>query len=293
MAWELTDSLDEFERVAAPHLLADPVRQTVPLSVLASLRQAGPARFGDIPPVFGWHRRDDGTVDGAALQTPPYALLLASVPAGAVPGLLTVLAAGRGLPAAVNLATAAEPSFLADWAAVTGGTGAARMRSRLYRLGELRPPDPAPAGAARLASQADGDLLVGWHDAFRLEADGAGPEDARRTVAERLGYAGLMLWEAGGEPVAMASLTRIAAGVARVVGVYTPAEHRRRGYGAAVTTAVTQTALARGASEVVLFTDLANPTSNAIYQRLGYRPVEDRVLLELTADVTSAHLSPS
>jgi len=202
MAWELTDSLDEFERVAAPHLLADPVRQTVPLSVLASLRQAGPARFGDIPPVFGWHRRDDGTVDGAALQTPPYALLLASVPAGAVPGLLTVLAAGRGLPAAVNLATAAEPSFLADWAAVTGGTGAARMRSRLYRLGELRPPDPAPAGAARLASQADGDLLVGWHDAFRLEADGAGPEDARRTVAERLGYAGLMLWEAGGEPVA-------------------------------------------------------------------------------------------
>jgi hypothetical protein len=98
MTWELTDSLDEFERVAAPHLLADPARQTVPLSVLASLREAGLARFGDSPPLFGWHRRDDGTVDGAVLQTPPFPLLVASVPDGSVPGLLTVLSAERGLP---------------------------------------------------------------------------------------------------------------------------------------------------------------------------------------------------
>lgn len=294
MAWELTESLDDFERVAAAHLLADPVRQTVPLSVLASLREAGPARFGDSPPLFGWHRRTDGTVDGAVLQTPPYALLLASAPAGSVPALLTVLDAERGLPTAVNLEAAAEAPFLADWAAVTGdGTGRARLRSRLYRLGELCPPDPAPAGAARLAGQADSDLLVAWHNAFRLEAEGAGPEDARRTVADRLGHSGLMIWEVAGAPVAMAGLTRTVAGVARVVGVYTPPEHRRHGYGAAITTAVTRAAQAAGATEVVLFTDLANPTSNAIYQHLGYRPVEDRVMLELTADVTSAHPAPS
>lgn len=293
MAWQLTDSLDEFERVAAPHLLTDPARQTVPLSVLASLRAAGLARFGDSPPLFGWHRRDDGTIDGAVLQTPPYPLLLASAPDGSVSGLLTALSAERGLPTAVNVEAAREAPLLADWAAVTGGTGTARLRSRLYRLGELRPPDPAPAGAARLASQADTDTLIDWHEAFRLEAEGVGPEDARRTVADRLSYSGLMLWEVAGTPVAMAGLTHTVAGVARVVGVYTPQVHRRHGYGGAVTTAATQAALQKGASEVVLFTDLANPTSNAIYQRLGYRPVEDRVLLELKADVTTGQHNAS
>jgi predicted GNAT family acetyltransferase len=32
----------------------------------------------------------------------------------------------------------------------------------------------------------------------------------------------------------------------------------------------------------VLFTDLANPTTNAIYQQIGYRPVEDRVILRFS-----------
>ena len=289
MTWELTDSLDEFERVAAPHLLADPARQTVPLSVLASLREAGLTRFGDSPPLFGWHRRDDGTVDGAVLQTPPFPLLLASAPDGSVAALFTVLSAERGLPTAVSVNAAGEALLLDDWAAVTsGGTGTARMRSRLYRLGDLTPPNPFPAGAPRLADQADTDLLIDWHEAFRLEAEGAGPEDARRTVADRLSHGGLLLWEADGNPVAMAGLTHTVAGVARVAGVYTPRAHRRRGYGGAVTTAASQTARDRGASEVVLFTDLANPTSNALYQRLGYRPVEDRVLLELSPAVTNA-----
>jgi len=286
MAWQLTDSLDEFERVAAPHLLADPVRQTVPLTVLASLRHRGPSAFGNSPPIFGWHRRDDGTVDGALLQTPPYPLLLADVPAGSVADLLRLLEAERGLPAAVNLDTASEKLFLATWAAATGGSGSARMRQRLFRLEALIAPDPGPPGVARVAGPGDTDLLVGWYDAFAREAQ-TPAEDNHRAVADRLSHGGLTLWEIAGQPVAMGGRNRIVAGVARVGPIYTPAEHRRRGYGAAVTTAVTLAAQAAGATDVVLFTDLANPTSNAIYQRLGYRPVEDRVLLELTAHVTN------
>jgi len=57
------------------------------------------------------------------------------------------------------------------------------------------------------------------------------------------------------------------------------AARRRQGYGGAVTAAVSRAALVAGADHVVLFTDLANPTSNALHQRLGYRPVEDRVML--------------
>jgi predicted GNAT family acetyltransferase len=57
--------------------------------------------------------------------------------------------------------------------------------------------------------------------------------------------------------------------------VYTPPPLRKRGYAAAVTAAVTQAALDDGADGVLLFTDQANPTSNTLYQRLGFRPLAD------------------
>jgi GNAT superfamily N-acetyltransferase len=70
-----------------------------------------------------------------------------------------------------------------------------------------------------------------------------------------------------------------AAGMVRVIAVYTPRELRGHGYAGAVTTTVSRAALDAGADDVVLFTDLANPTSNALYQRLGYRPIEDRAVI--------------
>jgi ribosomal protein S18 acetylase RimI-like enzyme len=289
VTWQLTNSLDEFERAAGEHLRADPVRHTVPLSVLANLRHAGLSRYGADPPVFGWHRQADGTVDGAVLQTPPFPLLAASLPAGSVPGMLEALAWHHGLPTAANLAATDEASFLADWSAKTGGTGTVGLRSRLYLLGELVPPEPAPDGAARLAGERDVELLVDWYEAFRLETNAAGPEDSRPAVADQLSRDGLLLWQTVAGPVAMAGLSRVVAGMARVTAVYTPPAHRRRGYAGGVTTAASQAALTAGADSVVLFTDLANPTSNALYQRLGYEPVEDRVLMRLTAgpDVTA------
>ena len=61
--------------------------------------------------------------------------------------------------------------------------------------------------------------------------------------------------------------------------VYTPPDLRGRGFGGAATVAVTRAALADGAEGVVLFADLANPASNTLYQRLGYRPVSDWTVL--------------
>jgi predicted GNAT family acetyltransferase len=81
----------------------------------------------------------------------------------------------------------------------------------------------------------------------------------------------------------MAARNQAAAGVARLGPVYTPIEHRRRGFGAAVTFACTRDALENGADQVVLFTDLANPTSNAIYQQIGYRPIRDSQIILFAA----------
>ena len=62
---------------------------------------------------------------------------------------------------------------------------------------------------------------------------------------------------------------------ARIGPIYTPPDQRRRGYGSALTADLTQLQLDRGRRFCFLFTDLANPTSNSIYQQIGYRPVSD------------------
>jgi RimJ/RimL family protein N-acetyltransferase len=286
MTWRLTDNLDAFLAAAGDHLRADPVLHNLPLTVLATLQHAGPTAFGDSPPAFGWHESVSGATDGVFFQTPPFPIMIASMPPESAESLLGVLAAIRPAPITVNVASADEDSVLAAWVARTGGPATARMRSRLFKLGVLRPPEPMPPGTARVADRSDRDLLVDWNTAFSHETGAGYPEHAARRVDEALSHHGFMLWETGGEPVALAGLTREVAGVVRVMAVYTPPGHRRRGYGGAVTTAVSQAALAAGAAAVVLFTDLANPTSNALYQRLGYRPVGDRVVLDLTTGGT-------
>jgi predicted GNAT family acetyltransferase len=154
---------------------------------------------------------------------------------------------------------------------------------RLFRLGELIPPGRWPDGTARLAARTDRDLLARWFGAFAREVGDPPGQDYRGAVAERLGYDGITVWEAGGVPVSVAGRTRAVAGMVRVGPVYTPPELRGHGFASAATAAVSQAALEAGLREVVLYTDLANPTSNAVYQRLGYRPVEDRVVLSFTS----------
>ena len=274
MTWHITGSVEEFQRTAGDFLRSRPVEHTVPLTLVDTLRERGPHFYGPEDPIFGWWRRDGERVAGAFLQTPPFPLLLTTAPA--VPQLVELLA-GRPLPG-VNALAADAAEFAAAWRQVTGSRTEPGMRTRLYRLGELTPPDPGPPGAARVAGAGDRDLLLDWLTAFHRDI-GEERGDLPEMVGEKLSYGGLTVWEVDGVPVSMAGATRPEAGMVRVLAVYTPPELRRRGYAGAVTAVVSRSALDAGARDVVLFTDLANPTSNALYQRLGYRPVEDRTVV--------------
>ena len=91
----------------------------------------------------------------------------------------------------------------------------------------------------------------------------------------------LWLWDdEAGLPVSLAARTPAVAGVARIAPVYTPPEHRRHGYATAVTAACTADALARDAERVVLYTDVADPSANAMYQRIGFRPIGGRRIVQ-------------
>ncbi|MHA4818751.1 GNAT family N-acetyltransferase [Streptomyces aculeolatus] len=286
MSWITTHDLHAFTAAAGPFLRAEPAPHTVLLTVTASLDAAGLDRYGDGTPEFGWWRRPGGRVAGAFLYTPPFPLVLARMPDAAAVELAELRAAD-GLPVSgVNAGRAAAEAFAAAWTARTGAAGTVEERHRLYRLGELVPPDPAPSGRARPATEDDRDLLVDWTREFSVES-GGGSGDPERAVADRLAYGGATLWEDSGRPVSYAGVTRTVAGMVRVAPVYTPPPLRRRGYAAAVTAAVSSAASAAGAREVLLFTDLANPTSNALYQRLGYAPVEDHLVISFSGRTSS------
>ena len=275
MSWHLTGDVEEFSEIAGDFLRSRPVQHTVPLTLVDTLRRHGPRAYGPEAPIFGWYRTAEGPVAGACLQTPPFPLLITAAPdVAALAGLL----AGRPLPAVNALAADAEV-FASAWQRHTGATTLPGRRSRLFRLEVLTPPAPPAPGAARVAGAADRDRLMSWMTGFYHDV-GEGIRDVAGFVDDRLSYGGLTLWEVDGEPVSMAGATRLEAGMVRVLAVYTPPELRGRGYAGAVTTVVSQAALDAGAVDVVLFTDLANPTSNALYQRLGYRPVEDRAIVE-------------
>ena len=278
MAWTLTDDLGDYLAAAAGFLRSRPVQHTIQLSAVETLRARGASAFGETAPLFGWWRSGTGEITAALLHTPPYPVLLTPLPGQAAGPLAEALAGcGRQLPG-VTAQQDDAAQFAAAWSRLTGATSQESRRSRLFRLGRLRPPAPGPRGAARVATTANRALLESWLAAFAEEiGESTGPP--ADVVDERLSYGGLTLWAADGTAVSLAGLHRPAAGTTRVSPVYTPPARRQQGYGGAVTAAVSRAALDAGADHVVLFTDLANPTSNALHQRLGYRPVEDRVML--------------
>jgi RimJ/RimL family protein N-acetyltransferase len=268
------ESADEFRSVAEPLYRRNPVANTIELTVLHG---------GTLPEdsllLSVWNNSE---VIGAAMQTPPYPLSCNAIPVESVDLVVAELARVRPELNGVRGGRDSAVTFTEAWRAVTGRTDSVTGEERLYRLRTLRPP-AAVAGAHRPATADDRGVLVDWVERFFVETFGHQRNDAAGEefldAAEKKGDH-FVLWVVDGAPVSMAMLRAPAFGVSRIGPVFTPADSRGRGYGSAVTAAAADLALGNGVDDVVLFADLANPVSNAIYQRIGFEPVRDYVRIE-------------
>ncbi|WP_031069446.1 GNAT family N-acetyltransferase [Streptomyces sp. NRRL S-118] len=287
MTWHLTGDAEEFRGATRAYLESDPARCTVLLTVSELVRRHGPRPYGDGADArFGWWRPDTGApVEGAFVQTPPRPPQLGPMPRVAARELGRVLrdrgdAPVRGVSGTEGAVRVFADAWSTDGSGNPAGWTVAR-RTRLFRLGELTPPHPAPPGSARRATPDDLPLAAAWLRDFAA-AIGEDPHaDRTSDAARRIAHGGLHLWEAEGTPVSMAAHSPLVAHQSRVSAVYTPPGLRGRGYAGAVTAAASRAAQDAGARQVLLFTDLANPVSNALYPRLGYRPLADHVELAL------------
>lgn len=270
------DDPGAFLEAARPLLLEDEARNNLILGIATTMRDHPSAYAG----FRLWVVEDRRRIVGAALRTPPYNLVVAGPASRAALGALaeTLSAGGVGLPGVTGGVPEAE-DFADVWEAVAGVTRRRRMTQRIYRLITLRPVEGV-RGEVRPATERDRPLLLEWLRAFATEAM---PRDApdlgpEQTVDARLreGRGGFTIWEDGG-PVSLAGWGGTTPNGVRIGPVYTPPEFRCRGYGSAVTAAVSAERLASGRTFCFLYTDLANPTSNRIYSDIGYEPVCDSI----------------
>jgi GNAT superfamily N-acetyltransferase len=277
-----------FLDVAADHLAEDPVLSTVVAGVatrIADEREAGIAWPEGVPCWFAVVLEDDQVV-ATAMRTAKfgsYPAYLLPMPDEAARMLAReVVARGETLTAA-NGALPAVEVFCAELAAAVGGKARVGQHTRLFELGELVEPPPV-AGRLRPATVDEQELVSSWYDTFMADADeqagrepgesaheSPGPEDMRR----RIEGGRVFVWEdESGQPVHVTAASQPSYGVSRIGPVFTPKEHRGRGFASAAVAQVSKLLLASG-ERACLFTDQANPTSNKIYEAIGYRRVVD------------------
>ena len=284
MGWRTTHDLDRFLTEAGGYLRPRAAENTLLLSAAQAVSDAAAP-----DPLFGWWEPPDGGEPrGAFLHDPAVPLLIA----GRAPEMAASLAAAlarAGRPVCgVDAPADAADAFAAAWAQRAGVAARVHHHSLVYRLagtpaaaGVAGPAQPGPgqagpAGRLRTATAADRGLLVAWLTAFSTEV-GELTGSPEATAAELLGYGGAVFWEAGGRPVAMATVTRPVMRTVRIAMMYTPPERRHNGYAVAVTLAVSRAELAHRASEVVLITDSNRPHRQAA--QLGYELIGERAVL--------------
>lgn len=283
MTWTLTDDLDAYLGTVGPFLAGDPVTETVMLTLARSLRERGVESFGPDGPLMGWWADPAGDVAAALVQLPTRPLFLSRGPAEAVDAADGLLARYAHRISQVRVSAGQEDAISAGVLRRTGKAPTPCLRTRLYRLGRLAVPTPLPAGEADLPAAGERELVTEWYGAFCTEVgEPDTPEQLAAQTRERLGRGEIRVWRRpDGVPVAMAALSVSIEGMSRISLVYTPKEYRRRGYAGAVTAELCRNGLEAGIEHILLFTDLANPTSNALYQRIGFQPVSDAVVLVL------------
>jgi uncharacterized protein len=271
---ERLDDAGAFLAAAEPLLLADEARHNLILGIAGTIRDS-PGRY---PERSLWLVREGGEVVAAALRTPPHNLVLATPRSRQALAALAEATAGEQLPGVV----ASEPEveqFAELWSLQTGATARTSMRQGVYALEEVQPL-PAVAGTSRVATTADRELVLRWWIQFGEEVlhEGPGREDAEGAVDYRLSSptGGFLLWDDDGGTVSLAGWGGPTPNGIRIGPVYTPPDRRGRGYATALTAELSQRLLDGRLFDgrrrfCFLYTDLANPTSNAIYERIGYR----------------------
>jgi len=273
LAIERYAQAEQFLAAAQDWLLETEVENNLILGIALSAGARGPT----VPPSYWAGVRGEGAIVGCACRTPPHRLVLSRLPAPAVALLVDDVRSAYDSLNGVIGPTAEAETFAAAWTARNGGIWKTRMRMRLHELTKMTFAGPAPRGSLRQAAATDLALAREWVEAYVHDTGIDVPVEgmAQRLIEREQ----LFFWIDGGNPRAMVAATRPTRSGCSINTVYTPPRYRRMGYATAAVAALSEALLKGGRRFCCLYTDMANPTSNSIYAKVGYRPIRDEAEL--------------
>lgn len=270
VAVELSQAPGDVLARASAFLASRPVLHNLVLTLLCARAAAPePGRY--------WTATAGDEVVGVVFQSPStFPATLTPMPTAAVDAAAAAVAtdladAGVVLPG-VSGEAATAAAFAGAWTEIRGAAAEPVEGQRIYEVDHVVAPTGV-VGRFRQAVASDRALLVDYMRRFHEDVGGIGPSpsDPAVIVDRHLPAGRFFIWDDdGGQPVSVAGHSEPVAGVSRIQGVYTPAEHRGHGYASACVAALSARVLAAG-HRCILYTELANPTSNRIYRSIGYR----------------------
>jgi predicted GNAT family acetyltransferase len=273
MRVERDSTVDAYLRRAGAFLEAHEAENNLMFGICSQIK-ADPTQYDSL--YFATVVHGDKVV-GSAIRTAPWRLILSVMDhPGAVHRLVDDLA-GQDLPGVVGPVDVADV-FAEAWSRATSVTARRNRATRSFRLERLIPPRAAPGEMIRAGAEHRA-VLRAWWEAFHVEAIGPGGPGSDYDAAVDRAIRGLArtvyLWLDEGRPVSLTGVGGLTPHGIRVGPVYTPPELRGRGYASNLVAEASRLQLESGRTFVFLFTDLANPTANRIYQAIGYEPVID------------------
>lgn len=228
-----------------------------------------------------WVVSQDSTPVAAAVRTAPHLLTIADVASddAIAPLVAAVARQFPDLPVAHGNVPTID-RFVEAWTAATGSVQDGVMAQGVFQLDRVAEVQTAPGGA-RPIRPVDLELLVTWIQDFQNEAMPAEASPRKRieqSIRRRIeggDELGMWVWELDGIEVSMSGFGGPTPNGIRIGPVYTPPQHRGHGYATALVAAQSSWLLEHGRRFCFVFTDLANPTSNRMYQRIGYRQIAE------------------
>lgn len=266
-----------FKEIAGDFLLSNEVVNNLGLGILYSLVRNSTTYSNPFLAVVS----DDASPVLVMIMTPPHNLFIYGE--GTKTSEAISLAISHIKELEIDVPGVLGPVALANefaqaWANMFGSTLTVAMEQRIYELQKVNPV-PINNGKLRTATVDDMDLVADWiYEFAQVTPESITREGAQKLAERSINDSILYIWDDNG-PVSMAKEARPTENGVVVNLVYTPPEHQRKGYATSCVAMLSQQLLDRGYKFCSLYTDLANPTSNSIYMKIGYKPVADSVVI--------------
>ena len=276
MEIKIFEDIHEYYTLVSPFLMQNEAKNNLILALLNGLYK-NPLKYGKFPILIAF--LDKNKVVFTGMRTPPHNQILAFTENIEYVDMFSsfVHEQKQEIPGVLGFKEGAL-RFAQKWEELNQTPYKLDMHERIYELTEVNPVTLGKNKFRQIKLQ-DIDIIVKWIRAMQLEAMGIKMTEDDKTlkndlIKDDVWKSFYVLCKDDGL-VTMAKRAGTTPTGQLVNYVYTPPELRRNGYATECVAKLSQLCLDEGKQRCLLFTDLNNPTSNKIYQKIGYIPVVD------------------